>query len=88
MTTPYVPRPIEETRAILATRTKRRTRRCDPACPGWAVFQVAQRGGVLEIEACDECCAGLDINDDDVAALPEAIAALAFARATAKAAAT
>ena len=45
------------------------TPRCAPTCLGWAVFNGD------EIQRCDACCPP-DVTDDDVAALPEAQAAL------------
>lgn len=66
------------TRGVLAARTER----CTPDCPGWAIFEVDRDPGV-EIEACDECNQIAreertpTVDDDDVAALPEAQAALA-----------
>lgn len=57
-------------RALLASRNLR----CDPSCPGW--FVNSERA---EIQVCDECsfANGLDVDDDDVAELPEAQSALA-----------
>lgn len=60
----------EATRAALAALPER----CHPRCKGWGVFMSSDRG--WEIERCDECCRGTAITDDDVAALPEAQAAL------------
>jgi len=49
--------------------------KCDPGCPGWAVFHV-EREPWTEIEVCDCCVDGTDLMDDDAAMLPEAQAAL------------
>lgn len=59
-------------RALLA----RRGVRCHPTCAGW--FINSERA---EIQVCDECMAAngldVDVDDDDVAELPEAQIALA-----------
>ena len=53
----------------------------DPGCAGWAVFE-SSRG--LEIERCDTCCPE-ELDDEDIARLPEAQAALRAAKAFADA---
>lgn len=47
---------------------------CGPDCPGWAVFDT---GGGVEIQRCDEC--DRFASDDDAAAQPGALHALALA---------
>src|SRR5262245_29606286 len=54
--------------------------RCDPECPGWAVFSVECSSrvpnGTLESQRCDSCFGGSAeealLWDDDVEQLPEA----------------
>jgi hypothetical protein len=86
-------------RARVARRRNDMPRRspepCDPACPGWAVFEVDRctvhgdacdgydRGcSTLEIQACNDCWHGQPdpMTDDDYQAHPVCIAQLATER--------
>lgn len=64
----------------------RRPPPCCPGCPGWCVSESGLRG--LEVQRCDDCWCQvpnhLRLLDEEAAALPEAIAALAAVCAVAE----
>jgi hypothetical protein len=73
---------IDDVRAALSKRTEDCNGYPLPhpdGCPGWAVMYSNRD---IEIQRCDECCRalerdhGIELTDDDVAQLPEAIKAL------------
>ena len=79
-TEPREPYSVEKVQQMLDDRKDR----CSPGCRGWDLFG-GKRG--LEIQTCDECRTSnaLDLDDDDVAELPEAKIALDQAIAKAQA---
>lgn len=72
------PRPKTAADVSAILRTRPRSRRCDPKCPGWGIFDSDSMG--LEIEACGECNhhnPDAIVNDDECALLGAARRALA-----------
>lgn len=63
---------------LIRARIAARPRRCDPACPGWEIFNEETRPAV---QACDVCSRAMNdpLTDEEAALLPEAQEALARA---------